>query len=246
MALEEDEPINDTSQNLSLNESLSVSRTESPIQYSYSSAIRVNQRIYGPNMAADRLGLTNHFDDLLFRVFECNGALGRYSRPNRIVDFSEIDLAERYESISLETFEPKEARSPLQIENPFFKFGPSDSLLSRLPINILPESETTPSQIVEREKPKIVSNSSVFSLLSQPKSIAVKARRKAVAKTDPAEMGTPLTVAKKRAQNEDDTAESGNRAKRRLLGHEDHPQTPKSSSSRTILHYFTPKSAKLN
>lgn len=241
--------LNDSSLSTTSRSELVAAKT-SNIDFNFISAYRVNGRIYGPNTASDRLAITNHYDDFIFRAYECQGPLARYSRPNCIVDLAELELAEKYESISLETMCEKPTPVSLDSTTPFIRFGPNDSLLSRLPINIIDEpAETTKSTPVKSSKPTETVTGSIFSLLSRVvKPILVKPRRKPGVKHDLNEQvapGTP-TTAKKRAPNDEDKLDTGQRVKRRVIVDENikQPQTPKTTAaaaSRTILHYFTPK-----
>lgn len=267
MSEEENNEMNETAlTNLSINDSfgLSTSRSEQPREerqeFTYTSALRVNQHVYGPNTATDKLTITNHFDDIIFRAFECNGPLGRYSRPNRIIDLAEIELAERCEGISLDTMidnnvkteqsfnateDLRHSSQPSRTETSFIRFGPKESLLKHLPVNLLAHSSS--GITIGVSKPPAVN--SLFSVLSQIKSIPVKPRRKPLVKTDHLEPSTPNSLAasasKKRAPNDEDKTTEIRSSKKRIIQQVDEkqPQTPK--SSRTILHYFTPKSAAL-
>lgn len=219
------------------------------------SFIRANGRRFG---ATDSISTTNIYDDLIFRSFECCGPLGRYSRPNRIMDLAEIDLAERCESITLEAEKsPPPLTRPKTDSNepPFIQFTPTKSLLTQLPINILEINEENISEPIVVKKPP--PDNILLSLLKPinnsviPKKVKVAPRKQLNRLLD--EQPLITSTSKKRTTHivDEEKPDSVERSsKRRLIiqNDEEHTnstkstsqQTPK-SSARTILHYFTPK-----
>lgn len=257
---EEDLDTTTASTNLSLDDSLTTftnrtSSTNPTTTNTYMSFIRANGRKFG---ATDSISTTNIYDDLLFRSFECCGPLGRYSRPNRIMDLAEIDLAEKCESITLEAEKsPPPLTRPIKDSNEpaFIQFTPTKSLLTQLPINILEiNDENNISEPIVAKKPP--PDNTLLSLLKPinnsviPKKVKVAPRKQLNRPLD--EQPLITSTSKKRTTNivDEEKPDSVERSsKRRLIiqNDEEHmkstsQQTPK-SSARTILHYFTPKSS---
>lgn len=257
---EEDLDTTTASTNLSLDDSLTTftnrtSSTKPNTTNTYMSFIRANGRKFG---VTDSISTTNIYDDLLFRSFECCGPLGRYSRPNRIMDLAEIDLAERCESITLEAEKspPPLTRPKTDSNEPaFIQFTPTKSLLTQLPINILEINDEYISEPTVAKKPP--PDNILLSLLKPinnsviPKKVKVAPRKQLNRPLD--EQPLITSTSKKRTTHivDEEKPDSVERSsKRRLIiqNDEEHTnstkstsqQTPK-SSARTILHYFTPK-----
>jgi hypothetical protein len=218
----------------------------------YISAIKSNLRIFGKN-SSHKTTVTGIYDDLIFRNFECHGLLSQYSSHNQI-NLDEMNLAEKCERITLGANSSTQANNTDQEMSHFIKFGPNDSLLTKLPINMLEDVFDAGDNLIvaSLEPRKNRTQNTLLSALSQTqsnkpkKNISIKHRNlKPIAAS---EQSPRVTIAtNKRAHNESEASqEIGTpKSKRRIVLAEDEKSTPiriPNNNNRTILHYFQLKS----